>query len=224
MNREQIKEEIMNVLTVKELYYYKMIDNYYKTCDKTKIETMVSIIIGESRVSLRILDWFVTRYSSKYKISYHNSHDYEPEHVFNVHISYKAQLKSYKKRYFDPFRRRRKFPYNYDRSDKTKILHTTIGQLNFFKWALSNCIIEYVENNYDVITKAMIIANKNDKEIKKEKKALSNNSNSDDNTNINISKSNISKKNLQQINVHINPNDNNNNNKSMELKIIVQFD
>ena len=32
---------------------------------------------------------------------------------------------------------------------------TTIGQLNFFKWALENNIIDYIEKNYDEIQNDM---------------------------------------------------------------------
>jgi hypothetical protein len=37
-------------------------------------------------------------------------------------------------------------PYTNDTS-----LQTTIGQLNFFKWAIENQVLEYIENNYDEI-------------------------------------------------------------------------
>jgi hypothetical protein len=30
-------------------------------------------------------------------------------------------------------------------------METTIGQLNFFKWAIENQIIDYIENNYNTI-------------------------------------------------------------------------
>ena len=32
-----------------------------------------------------------------------------------------------------------------------QIIQTTIGQLNFFKWALENDVIQYIEDNYAVI-------------------------------------------------------------------------
>ena len=49
---------------------------------------------------------------------------------------------------FDPFCRweRINIPYKED-----KYIQTTIGQLNFFKWALENKVIEYIEENYQVI-------------------------------------------------------------------------
>ena len=30
-------------------------------------------------------------------------------------------------------------------------IQTTIGQLNFFKWALENQVIKYIEDNYEAI-------------------------------------------------------------------------
>jgi len=62
------------------------------------------MINGNSKISLRLLDWFVTRHAKRHSISYFINDD-----KFNVHISYKAQLKSYKKRYFDPFRKGKKY-------------------------------------------------------------------------------------------------------------------
>ena len=32
---------------------------------------------------------------------------------------------------------------------------TTIGQLNFFKWAIENKILDYIEENYDTIENDM---------------------------------------------------------------------
>ena len=34
-------------------------------------------------------------------------------------------------------------------------IETTIGQLNFFKWALENCVVKYIDENYDTIEKDM---------------------------------------------------------------------
>ena len=60
----------------------------------------------------------------------------------------------------DPFCRweRISIPYKGDTS-----IETTIGQLNFFKWALENKIIEYIENNYDTIEKDMNCRNSTSK-------------------------------------------------------------
>jgi hypothetical protein len=61
-------------------------------------------------------------------------------------------LKAYSKKRFDPFCRwdRINIPYK----DGTCI-ETTIGQLNFFKWALENKVVDYIEDHYDIIEKDM---------------------------------------------------------------------
>ena len=64
---------------------------------------------------------------------------------FKVYVDYKLNLKAYAKKRFDHFCRweRITIPYN-----KDKYIQTTIGQLNFFKWAIENNVIKYIENNY----------------------------------------------------------------------------
>ena len=36
-----------------------------------------------------------------------------------------------------------------------KFIETTIGQLNFFKWAIENKVVDYIEENYNDIEKDM---------------------------------------------------------------------
>ena len=164
--------------TNKELCYYKMIDKFFRACPIEKIKNMLDIVNGNSEISLRVLDWFVTRYSKK-KLEFDGNNNGE---TFDVHISYKSQLKSYRKKYFDPFRRRKKFYYKYDKTDETKKFHTTLGQLNFFYWAISNNIIVFVGKNITQILKAMNHSNKEDKkkkDIKKKNKVTKDKTSSD---------------------------------------------
>ena len=60
-------------------------------------------------------------------------------------------------------------PYTNDTS-----LQTTIGQLNFFKWAIENQVLEYIENNYDEIELDMnsrnSISKKNEEESETDNK------------------------------------------------------
>lgn len=172
----------------KELCYYKTIHKFFKKCGDKEIIRMLDIINGDSTISLRVLDWFVTRYSKR-KIDFSDSNENTID-SFDVHISYKSELKSYKKKYFDPFRRRRKFYYplylneshyrnkNFfdsntsntsNNSREVILLYTTLGQLNFFMWAITNNIINYVEKNLEQISKAM---NSNNKDEKKKKQKL----------------------------------------------------
>ena len=124
---------------------------FYK--DEIKLHRMLKIITGESKISLRIVDWFSTNYAKKYFTLYSILNDKE-ELVkrFKVYVDYKLKLKAYSKKRFDPFCRwdRISIPYK----DGTCI-ETTIGQLNFFKWALENKVIDYIEENYETIEKDM---------------------------------------------------------------------
>ena len=119
--------------------YYKDDYNLTKLLNYLKVD----------KISLRIIDWFVTNYSKKHDSMYtlydRNGGKLNP---FNVFHSYKSQLKSYSKKFFDPFCRRNRIKYKYNDTD---ILSTTIGQLNFFKWAINNGVIDYIKDNYKEI-------------------------------------------------------------------------
>jgi len=162
--------EIFFVNNQRQFRYFKMIDKYFRKCDPLLVEKMVKIINKDKDtdtgdcISLRVLEWVATRCSKKNVDIKIDDKDY-----FSINIMYKAQLKSYKKKNFDPFRRDRKFLYNYDRKDNTKLVTTTLGQLNFFKWAISNKIIDCVEKNYQTIIDEMNKSNKLDKIKKKNK-------------------------------------------------------
>ncbi len=149
----------------KQLCYFKMIDRFFKKCPIEMIKKMVDIINADSIISLRVLEWVVTKSNKKAVNIKIGNNEY-----FSINIMYKAQLKSYKKKNFDPFRRDRKFYYNYDSDNEDKKVLTTLGQLNFFKWAVSNNIIDYVEKHYEDINRSMINYNKEEKIKKTEKK------------------------------------------------------
>jgi len=115
------------------------------------------VINGQSKISLRIIDWFVTNYAKKnftvYSIPAKNKcstviNGEENSERFKVFHNYKLELKAYSKVRFDPFSRRERIAIPY--KDNT-CLQTTIGQLNFFKWAIENQLLEYIEKNYDEI-------------------------------------------------------------------------
>ena len=124
--------------------------DFYKKDDL--LERMLKIITGDSKISLRIVDWFATNYAKKYYTLYNIEDDFGNLKRFKVYFDYKLKLKAYSKRRFDPFCRwdRISIPYKDD-----KFIETTIGQLNFFKWAIENKVIDYIEENYDTIEKDM---------------------------------------------------------------------
>jgi hypothetical protein len=138
----------------------KNLMNFYKTNDSegnynpnNNLDKMLKLISGESKISLRIVDWFATNYSKKYYTLYQiEATNDNVTRRFKVYDDYKLKLKAYSKKRFDPFCRwdRISIPYT-----NGKFIETTIGQLNFFKWALENKVIDYIEQNYNEIEKDM---------------------------------------------------------------------
>jgi hypothetical protein len=126
--------------TQNDLLLNTLVDFYKKDGN---LDKMLDVINGNTKISLRIIDWFSTNYAKKnFTVYDHNGRR------FKVYIDYKLKLKAYSKRRFDPFCRweRISIPYKEDSE-----VQTTIGQLNFFKWAIDNGVINYVEQNYDAI-------------------------------------------------------------------------
>lgn len=118
--------------------------------ENKNLDIIKPIISGKSRISLRILDWFVTNYSKKFGTSYFIKNNKKLN--FIVYLNYKCQLKAYSKKQFDPFCRRERIIY----IDKfNNEISTTVGQLNFFRWAIENKIINYIFNNIEIIEKDM---------------------------------------------------------------------
>ena len=148
-----------------------LLNNLLKFYDENNnMDYMLRIINGESRISLRIIDWFATNYAKKYFTVYQIPNS---ERRFKVYVDYKLKLKAYSKKRFDPFCRwdRITVPYK-----DGKYIQTTIGQLNFFKWALENNVINYIEENYANIEKDMNNRNSTSKNKSLHGSAISNSS------------------------------------------------
>jgi hypothetical protein len=110
-----------------------------------EIDKVLTYLNGEAPLSLRIIDWFVTKYSRKNFVRYPlNGHE------FLVYLSYKGQLKAYSKQYFDPNCRRERIMFTIPNNEA---FMTTIGKLNFFRWALESNILEYMEAHEEDIRK-----------------------------------------------------------------------
>ena len=135
--------------------------------ENNNMEKILPIINGQSKLSLRLIDWFATNYSKKNYTVYNIKKKNGEERRFKVYIDYKLKLKAYSKKRFDPFCRwdRINIPYN----DNTEI-QTTIGQLNFFRWALENKILDYIEKNLNSINNDMNKRNSSSKKKKEKSK------------------------------------------------------
>ncbi len=181
---------------------------------------IIPIIKQETAISLRLLDWLVTNYSKKYNINYELSDEKISDYIlsnnnFNLWLDYKNQLKAYSKRLFDPFCRRQRIfvnnlneykiidPEFYNEYDKRSDgILTTVGQLNFFKWAIVNRVIDYAFENLSSIESDML-------------------SSADEKINIKNKFKNVEQKIIDKVKKR--QLSKNNSVKSQKLKIIVQF-
>lgn len=142
---------INDALLLESLHsFFKIPYNGYK---------LLSVLSDDKSISLRSIDWFITNYSKKNNIYYliytnkngnpsFDDENNEYRNNMNVFHSYKSQLKAYSKKRFDPFCRRDRLLFKIDDDHSVE---TTIGQLNFFKWAISNLVVDYIELYKDEI-------------------------------------------------------------------------
>jgi hypothetical protein len=125
---------------------------FYKNRDYLEIVKKIVnrefIIEKSKKVSIRIVNWFVTNYAKQYFTVYESS---EKERFF-VWTRFRSAEDGYSKEMFDPYSRKDRIIIPYDETTK---LITTIGQLNFFKWAILNKVIDYIILHYDDITNDM---------------------------------------------------------------------
>jgi len=131
---------------------YKFYGSIQNLAPSNEINRILPILSGQSKLSIRVIDWFVTNFSKKKNIMYSLQLRNNTLTYFNVYLDYKSQLKGYKKKLFDPFCRKRRIPFYYT-SDKCLI--TTIGQLIFFRWAIVNKVLDYVDEHFVEINKDM---------------------------------------------------------------------
>ena len=146
-------------------------------------DKLLSVLSDDKTISLRSIDWFITNYSKKNNIYYlvysdkygnpsfdDENNDYKNN--MNVFHSYKSQLKAYSKKRFDPFCRRDRILFKMKDDNSVE---TTIGQLNFFKWAISNLVVDYIELykdeiEYDMNTSLKLMKENSDKKDGSRKK------------------------------------------------------
>jgi hypothetical protein len=167
----------METLTSKEELLKSRLLEFYKESENLKV--LLPIILQQTTISLRSLDWFVTNYCKKYNISYLLTKNGEQKMYFPFK-SYKSQLKAYSKKFCDPFCRRERVVFDYRNNQiinfdpSIKLGHkdyiiTTVGQLNFFKFAIQDSIIKYAMEHITEIENDMNSTLKN-RETEKTKK------------------------------------------------------
>lgn len=145
---------------------------YYKNTEHLK--TFIAVIKGESRCSLRIIDWMVVNYAKAHFTVY----DVNGTRC-KIYQLYKQNLRSYGKRNFDCFKRwdRLQITYNphtfefidlHTNTDEEDMIHadtnissvtTTLGQMNFFRFIQETKVLEYINEHYETIEKDMLERN-----------------------------------------------------------------
>jgi hypothetical protein len=131
----------MEEIKSQEQYVLHRLEKFYSNL--TNLEKIRCILTGESKLSLRLIDWFVTNYAKKFNTAFVNSQN---KHII-IYLSYKSHLKAYSKKMFDPFCRYKRI--------KFQDIDTTVGQLNFFEWIISDEILDYIYTNTEEIQKDM---------------------------------------------------------------------
>ena len=157
----------------KETLLQESLINFYT--NKSNLDILLPIIEQKSNISLRILDWLVTNYSKKYNVSY-EIYKNGNKSLFFIYLSYKNQLKAYSKKYFDPFCRRNRIDIDLSllSDERSGVITTTIGQLNFFRWFIENKILNYVLININKIDEDMNETLKNNSKEYKRKELSKN--------------------------------------------------
>ena len=115
--------------------------------ERKNVERILPILNHTSPVSFRLLDFFVVNFARQNKISYWNK-----DEMVDVYPSYRRELDTYSKEFFDPFRRSEKLLWTFP-GDGEHL--TTLGQLCFLRWVATSGIIEYIEGNLPRISQAM---------------------------------------------------------------------
>lgn len=121
-----------------------MLVNFYR--NGTFESIVLPIIRDKKPLALRDIDWLVTNYSLAFPVVYQDP-TRNVAAPFNVHASYERHENDWKKRLFDPCQRGPRIMF-YAGGQQYE---TTIGQLNFFKWAIEHGVIDWAVQHRDEI-------------------------------------------------------------------------
>lgn len=118
--------------------------------ETTVLRLLVPVATASFDISLRLLDYCCTNYAKKTRVVI-------CENGFAVHLFslYKDWLRHYRRRCFDPFRRRERITFP-NPCNAGEHLDTTVAQLNFLRWAETYNVISYVRLNLHAIEQDML--------------------------------------------------------------------
>jgi hypothetical protein len=111
-----------------------------------------------SGISLRAIEHLVTNYSKGIKIVIYD--EKQKKHI-DIHGNYETESGHYKRGLFDPFCRHERLYFLWKLESiksgemEDVVLLTTVGQLNFMKWAENAKVLTYAQTHKNEIQKAM---------------------------------------------------------------------
>jgi len=154
----------MEQIQSQEQWVLHRLEKFYSNPEH--ITKVSDILEGKSNLSLRLIDWFVTNYAKKFNVAFTTKDKY-----VIVYLSYKSHLKAYSKKMFDPFCRCKRIKFHG--------LDTTVGQLNFFEWIISDEIIGYLETHREAVhadmdSRLQELKDTSDKDVRRKRHELSN--------------------------------------------------
>ena len=154
MERVDIFHVRPKTLTLRQKKLLEHLGPIYTKYDLFKRILMPLICNRGKPISLRLLDWVVTNFAKKYRIGYIHESELEPgiERHVNVYNSYQTNLDMFKRKNFDPFRRRARVFFFIDDVK----YETTPGQLQFVLWAFKYGVIDYCIQRAEWLSRVML--------------------------------------------------------------------
>lgn len=139
---------------------------------------LLPFLHGTSKISLRMVEWFVFVHSMKHTIDWFIGDEY-----FNVYLDYQSEMVDNKKQRFDPMCRtwrKEKRKQKNGEITTVKVYHginfyytekdyvvTSVAQLNFFRWFIGKGVLDYMLEHYDGLVSEMNTYNGERKRQKK---------------------------------------------------------
>lgn len=129
-------------LSAREKNLLKVLEKEYTPC--VARDVLLPFVTQTSLVSLRALDWCVTNWSKQHNVVCSSQ---VPGQLVNIHHAYRGMLAYWKRKLFDPFRRRVRVEVEIE----GRKYETTLGQANFALWSYQTGVLAYVMGHINEI-------------------------------------------------------------------------
>lgn len=157
-----------SLLSCDDLLLHRLREFYERPVHR---EIFLRIMDDRGCLSRRTMEWFVTQYAKKHNVHYQpseflhspwrrqDSSENGPSaaaitnaQYVHVHRLYKIKQRACSKRMFDPFCRHERVSMALPGMESVV---STVGQLNFVKWAIENCVVDYMLLHAEAIRRDM---------------------------------------------------------------------